>query len=208
MNFQKNFDTILKNYRLLALYTVNKLEELSRVEHILIKSNLPLIEIPLRSEQALNAIKILSSSGKLQVGAGTVRTVKEVQEAIECGANFIVCPAVIEDVIEFCLDKKIPIYPGITTPSELQKVWEYCLKVVKFFPAEIYGGCKAISALSGPYFDMSFLPTGGIDDKNYKEYLELKEVICVGGSFIISEKILNTMDDQNIIKYIEKLLNV
>lgn len=180
----------LSQTKLLPLYTATDLSYLSIVEEILIENNVPLIEVTFRSELAAEAIKRLAESGKLMVGAGTVRTLAEAKIAVENGAQFVVSPAVVPDVIEYCLDHEVPVFPGTATPRDIQQAADYGLKVVKFFPADIYGGLKAIDALSGPFYDVKFLPTGGINGENFLEYLDNPNVVGVGGSFILSEKVI------------------
>lgn len=180
----------LSQTKLLPLYTATDLSYLSVVEEILIENNVPLIEVTFRSELAAEAIKRLAESGKLMVGAGTVRTLAEAKIAVENGAQFVVSPAVVPDVIEYCLDHEVPVFPGTATPRDIQQAADYGLKVVKFFPADTYGGLKAIDALSGPFYDIKFLPTGGINGENFLEYLDNPNVVGVGGSFILSEKVI------------------
>lgn len=180
----------LSQTKLLPLYTATDLSYLSVVEEILIENNVPLIEVTFRSELAAEAIKRLAESGKLMVGAGTVRTLAEAKIAVENGAQFVVSPAVVPDVIEYCLDHEVPVFPGTATPRDIQQAADYGLKVVKFFPADIYGGLKAIDALIGPFYDIKFLPTGGINGENFLEYLDNPNVVGVGGSFILSEKVI------------------
>lgn len=180
----------LKKTRLLPLYTVHDMHLLPIVESILVDNNIPIIEVALRSEYGMNAIKVLTESSRLLVGAGTVRTVEEAEKAIECGARFVVSPAVIPEVIEYCITKKVPIFPGTATPTDIQKAASYGLRTVKFFPAGVYGGTKAIKALCGPFYDMKFLPTGGVNEQNFVEFLENQQVLGVGGSFILSESVV------------------
>ena len=94
----------------------------------------------------------------------------------------------IPEVIEYCIENKVPVFPGTATPTDIQKVVSYGLHVVKYFPADIYGGLKAIKALSGPFYDVKFLPTGGINGDNFMDYIRNDNILAVGGSFIISEK--------------------
>lgn len=180
----------LTQTKLLPLYTATDLSYLTKVEEILLENKVPMIEVTFRSELAAEAIKQLSASGKLMVGAGTVRTLAEAKIAIENGAQFVVSPAVVPDVIEYCLEQYVPVFPGTATPRDIQLAADYGINVVKFFPADIYGGLKAINALSGPFYDIKFLPTGGINEDNFVEYLENPHVLGVGGSFILSEKII------------------
>lgn len=180
----------LGEIKLLPLYTATDLKYLDDLEEILLQNDVPFIEVTFRSNLALDAINKLSQSGKLIVGAGTVRTLEEAKKAIENGASFIVSPAVIPEVIEYCIENEVPVFPGTATPTEIQKVVSYGLNVVKYFPADIYGGLKAIKALSGPFYDVKFLPTGGINPDNFMDYVSNDYILAVGGSFIISEKMI------------------
>lgn len=197
----------IEEAKFLPLYTVNDFKYLDILEEILIENNCPFIEIAFRNDNAAAAIKKLAASEKLIVGAGTVRTVKEATIAVENGAKFIVSPAIDPEVIEYCIEKKIPVFPGVATPGDIQRASKYGIKVVKFFPADIYGGLKAIQSLSGPFYDVKFLPTGGIDQDNYVDYLNHDHVIAVGGSFIISEKVIkkdNGKTASKILKFLVK----
>lgn len=180
----------LGEIKLLPLYTATDLKYLDDLEEILLQNDVPFIEVTFRSNLALDAINKLSQSGKLIVGAGTVRTLEEAKKAIENGASFIVSPAVIPEVIEYCIENEVPVFPGTATPTEIQKVVSYGLNIVKYFPADIYGGLKAIKALSGPFYDVKFLPTGGINADNFMDYVRNDYILAVGGSFIISEKMI------------------
>ncbi|AJG99072.1 4-hydroxy-2-oxoglutarate aldolase [Clostridium beijerinckii] len=180
----------LGEIKLLPLYTATDLKYLDDLEEILLRNDVPFIEATFRSNLALEAINKLSQSGKLIVGAGTVRTLEEAKKAIENGASFIVSPAVIPEIIEYCIENKVPVFPGTATPTDIQKVVSYGLHVVKYFPADIYGGLKAIKALSGPFYNVKFLPTGGINADNFIDYVSNDNILAVGGSFIISEKMI------------------
>lgn len=178
----------IKKTKLLPLYTATDLNVLPTLEKILVANDVRLIEVTFRSDLAAQAMKQLSASGALIVGAGTVRSLAEAKLAIENGAQFIVSPAVVPEVIQYCLAQDIPVFPGTATPTDIQQALDFGIHVVKFFPANIYGGLAAIQALSGPFYDVAFLPTGGIDASNVNEYLASDAIIAVGGSFIISEK--------------------
>lgn len=180
----------LEETQLLPLYTATDLTYLDLLEELLVKHNVRFIEVTFRSDLAIPAIKKLAKSGELVVGAGTVRTLREARAAIENGAKFIVSPAIVPDVINYCLSENIPVFPGTATPNDIQRALEYGLHTVKFFPADIYGGISAIKALGGPFYDVKFLPTGGVDAENFLDYLSLNNIIAVGGSFILSEAVL------------------
>ena len=196
----------LEEVKLLPLYTATDLSCLDRLEAILVSNNVRFIEVTFRSSLAAQAIKKLAASGELIVGAGTVRTLQEAETAVENGARFIVSPAIVPSVIDYCQKMGIPVFPGTATPGDIQRALEYGIKVVKFFPADIYGGIKAIQALSGPFYDVKFLPTGGINKENVLDYLNTSCVIAVGGSFIISESLIKKDDGQTANEELSKLV--
>ena len=99
-------------------------------------------------------------------------------------------PAVVPNVIEYCIEHNVPVFPGTATPGDIQRALDYGIKVVKFFPADIYGGLSAVKALSGPFYDVEFLPTGGINEENFTDYLAYEPIVAVGGSFIVSESVI------------------
>ena len=195
----------LNKIKLLPLYTATDLNVLQDLEEILVEANVPMVEVTFRSNLALPAMKKLSESGKILVGAGTVRTAQEAKQAVENGAKFIVSPAVVDEVICYCNDNDIPVFPGVATPSEIQKAVQYGIHNVKFFPADVYGGLKAIKALSGPFYDVKFLPTGGISDTNFTDYIQNDHILAVGGSFIISEKMIQQKGKDATIEYLKGL---
>lgn len=207
MKYMIDFYKKLQEFQLLPLYTVHDMTYLDDVEDILVNSQVPIIEVTFRSELAVEAIKRLSKNNKILVGAGTVRTLQQAKQAIEAGAKFIVSPAVIPQVIEYCLEQQVPILPGAVTPSEIQMAVDYGLQTIKYFPADLYGGLKGIKALSGPFYDISFVPTGGISEDNYQDYLQHAQVLAIGGSFIISEKLLKDIGKTEVEKHILKLKN-
>ncbi|WP_297076850.1 bifunctional 4-hydroxy-2-oxoglutarate aldolase/2-dehydro-3-deoxy-phosphogluconate aldolase [uncultured Enterococcus sp.] len=185
---------VLNHTRLLPLYTPHDLDRLPDLEAVLLACGLPIIEITLRSSSALAAITYLAKRQQLIVGAGTVRTLAQAQAAVAAGATFLVSPAIIPEVVDYAKQQQISIYPGVATPSEIQIAVDHGISTVKFFPAHLYGGLEAIQSLRGPFYDVSFIPTGGIDQTNYLDYLQTDGVVAVGGSFIISDKVLATPD--------------
>lgn len=197
----------IEETKLLPLYTATDLSCLDRLEEILVRNEVRFIEVTFRSNLALDAIKKLAQSGELIVGAGTVRTLAEAKSAVENGAKFIVSPAIVPDVIAYCIERDIPVFPGTATPGDIQRATEYGIKVVKFFPADIYGGLKAINALSGPFYDVKFLPTGGINEENFMEYVQNDHIVAVGGSFIISESVIKKDDGKTADKILKTLVD-
>lgn len=178
----------LRDVKLLPLYTATTLDCLDTVEELLVEGGVPMIEVTYRSRLASDAIRRLSASGRVTVGAGTVRSLEQAKDALACGARFLVTPGLVEEVLDYCRQQGVLCLPGVATPSELQIGLRYGISVFKFFPANVYGGLEGIKALSGPYYDVSFLPTGGVNEENYLDYLGHKSVAAVGGSFILSEQ--------------------
>ena len=119
------------------------------------------------------------------VGAGTVLTTEQVDRAVAAGAKFIVSPGFDPEIVDYCLEKKIPVFPGCISPSEVAQAVKRGLKVVKFFPAEQAGGLAMLKAMAAPYTMLKFMPTGGINTKNLKEYLGFSKILCCGGSWMV-----------------------
>lgn len=152
----------------------------------LIKGGLPCAEVTFRTEAAEEAIKIMAENfPEMLMGAGTVLTVEQAERAVKAGAKFIVSPGFGDDVVKYCIDNNVPVVPGIATPTEIQKAMSYGLDVLKFFPAEAMGGLKVIKAVSGPYGNLKFMPTGGINAGNINEYLSFKKILACGGSWMV-----------------------
>jgi 2-dehydro-3-deoxyphosphogluconate aldolase/(4S)-4-hydroxy-2-oxoglutarate aldolase len=149
------------------------------------------IEVTFRAAGAELAIAAITGEfPDMLVGAGTVITTEQVDKAVAAGASFIVSPGFNEKVVKYCQDKGVVILPGVSSPSEIEKGMEMGLEVLKFFPAEVSGGVKALNAFAGPYTTMKFIPTGGINEKNLVEYLSLDNVLACGGTWIASEKLI------------------
>ena len=155
----------------------------------LLAGGVSVMEITFRTAAAADSIKAVSENcPEMLVGAGTVVTLDQCKQALECGAKFIVSPGVDPEVVSWCVERNIPITPGCVTPTEIMAAMKLGLNVVKFFPAGVYGGLKAMKALSAPFGGIKFIPTGGVDAKNLKEYLEAPFVHAVGGSWPCPKK--------------------
>lgn len=148
-------------------------------------------EITFRTACAKEAIAIGTKAFEnMNIGAGTVINAEQAKSAVQAGAKFIVSPGFSDEVARYCTDEKIPYYPGCVTPTEIMRALSYGLNVVKFFPAGVYGGLKAMKALSAPFPQVRFIPTGGVDLNNLKEYLDFDKVYAVGGSFMMKGDIV------------------
>ena len=152
---------------------------------------LDIIEITMRTAAGIESIKrVKAEFPDMITGAGTVLTLDKAKESVGAGAQFIVMPGYQEDIVSWCAENGVPVLPGCVTPYEIQLALQKGLKVVKFFPADVYGGLKAMSALNGPFgpYGVSFVPTGGVDLKNLPEYVQAPFIAAVGGSFLCSSK--------------------
>ena len=152
----------------------------------LVEGGLPCAEVTFRTEAAEESIRCMAAKyPEMLVGAGTVLTIEQVDRAVNAGAKFIVSPGFDPEIVDYCIEKKIPVFPGCITPSEVTQAVKRGLKVVKFFPAEQVGGVATIKAMAAPYGMVKFMPTGGINAKNLKEYLSCDKILCCGGSWMV-----------------------
>ena len=152
----------------------------------LIEGGLPCAEVTFRTAAAEESIRVISEAyPEMLVGAGTVLSVDQVKKAVAAGAKFIVSPGFDEEVVKYCIEKNVPVTPGTSTPSDVQKCYKLGLDVVKFFPAEAAGGLKMIKSIAAPYTQMKFIPTGGINANNMKDYLEYNRILAIGGSWMV-----------------------
>lgn len=192
----------LQSARLLPIITLRTEKQISIIKTVIENSNIEMVEVAFRSDLAAKAIEVFSTIENVSIGAGTVKTLEQARIAIESGAKFIVSPGYDPNVVEYAAEKNIPITPGVLTPTEILKgMNEANLSIFKVFPANIIGGLSAIKALSGPFYDVEFLPTGGVSESNFEEFLKEPQIICVGGSFIIDDSI----DETDITNEIEKI---
>lgn len=152
----------------------------------LVKGGLPCAEVTFRTDAAEESIRLMCEKyPEMLVGAGTVLTTEQVDRAVAAGAKFIVSPGFDAEIVDYCLEKEIPVLPGCITPSEVAQAVKRGLKTVKFFPAEQAGGLPMIKAMAAPYTMLKFMPTGGISTKNLKDYLGFDKIICCGGSWMV-----------------------
>jgi 2-dehydro-3-deoxyphosphogluconate aldolase / (4S)-4-hydroxy-2-oxoglutarate aldolase len=162
-------------------------EELGRA---LLAGGISCIEVTFRSAAAERGIEILSRLPGLLVGAGTIRSVEQARTARRAGARFVVSPGLREDVVRYALAEGVAVSPGVCTPTEVEQALDLGVKVLKFFPAESFGGVGTLKALAAVYPDVPFMPTGGINTKNMLDYLALDNVLCCGGSWLADTKLL------------------
>ena len=152
----------------------------------LCEGGLPCAEVTFRTAAAEESIRIMSEQfPEMLVGAGTVLTTEQVDRAVAAGAKFIVSPGMNPRIVKYCVEKGILITPGCANPSDIEQALENGLDVVKFFPAEPAGGLKMIKAMAAPYVGVKFMPTGGINQNNVKDYLAYDRILACGGSWMV-----------------------
>lgn len=157
----------------------------------LVDGGLPAAEITFRTKCAAEAIKnIKEAYPDMLVGAGTVLTTEQVDAAIAAGSSFIVSPGLNPKIVEYCLSKGVPMLPGCSNPSDVEAALELGLTTVKFFPAEAAGGLKMLKAMSAPYGQLTFMPTGGINADNLLDYLKFNKIVACGGSFMVKDELV------------------
>ena len=171
--------------KVVAVLVVESLETLSDKVANLLEKGYDVLEVTLRTEHAFEAIKYIKERyPHISVGAGTVLTKEQLKSCQEAGADFGVAPGLNSEIIQEAKNSGFDFIPGVATPSEIEEAMSLGIKLVKLFPANILGGTDYIKALSGPYSDMKFMPTGGINSENYLSYLSLSSVTCVGGTWM------------------------
>ncbi|MBQ7569843.1 MAG: bifunctional 4-hydroxy-2-oxoglutarate aldolase/2-dehydro-3-deoxy-phosphogluconate aldolase [Synergistaceae bacterium] len=184
---------IFESFKKIGIVPVVVLDDAKDAEKLgeaLCEGGLPCAEVTFRTDAALESIKIMAKNKDLFVGAGTVLSIEQVDKAVNAGAKFIVSPGLNPKVVKYCVDNNIPITPGTQTPSEMEQALELGLKVVKFFPAEPAGGLNMIKAVAAPYTQLKFIPTGGINSKNVRDYLMYDKILACGGSWMVKKDLI------------------
>ncbi|MBE5956116.1 MAG: bifunctional 4-hydroxy-2-oxoglutarate aldolase/2-dehydro-3-deoxy-phosphogluconate aldolase [Lachnospiraceae bacterium] len=177
----------MQEFGIIPVVVLNDTKDAEPLGKALVEGGIPCAEVTFRTEAAEECIRIMAEKfPEMLVGAGTVLTTEQVDRAVAAGAKFIVSPGLNPKVVKYCVEKNIPITPGIITPSEMEQAIELGLEVVKFFPAESFGGLKTIKSMAAPYGKMMFMPTGGINPENVKEYLKFNKILACGGSWMVA----------------------
>jgi Entner-Doudoroff aldolase len=176
---------------IIPVVVLDRVEDALPLAKALIEGGLPCAEVTFRTAAAEEAIRVMSENfPELLVGAGTVLTTEQVDRAVAAGAKFIVSPGLNPRIVKYCVEKGIVIVPGCANPSDIEQALENGLEVVKFFPAEAIGGLKLIKAMAAPYVGVKFMPTGGINAVNVREYLAYDRIVACGGSWMVSGKLI------------------
>jgi 2-dehydro-3-deoxyphosphogluconate aldolase/(4S)-4-hydroxy-2-oxoglutarate aldolase len=182
---------------IIAVLVIDKVENAVPLAHALLKGNVNILELALRTPVSIDALqKIKTSVPKIIAGAGTILSVQQVQDVKRAGANFGVAPGMNPNVIKAAQKVGLPFYPGIATPSDIEVAVELGCSVLKFFPAEPSGGLAYLKSIAAPYahLELKYIPLGGLNLTNFKNYLEFPNVIAVGGSWIATRQLIENKD--------------
>ncbi len=175
----------------------------------LCEGGVPVAEVTFRATGADTAIRLMKEAcPDMLVGAGTVLTTEHVDKAIAAGAEFIVTPGFDPEIVKYCVDKNMPIYPGCTTPTDYHAALKFGLEVLKFFPAEQSGGLAKIKAMSAPFPMFKVMPTGGISLNNLKEYLSCPVIAACGGSYMVTAELIDNQKWDEIIDLCKKSVEI
>ena len=175
----------LRNSIVVPVVVLDDVKDAVPTANAMAAGGVDVMEITFRTAAAPECIKAVSENcPDVLVGAGTIVNIEQCKLAVEMGAKFIVSPGFDAEVVAWCVENNIPVCPGCVTPTEIMAALKFGLKVLKFFPANVYGGLKALKALSGPFVGLKFIPTGGVSTENIKEFVDCSFIHAVGGSWV------------------------
>ena len=203
------FDSFLTRVSRLKLVPVIALDDEAKADDLgdaLLAGGLPLAEITLRTDAALGTVRRMARRGGILVGAGTVRATDQARAARDAGAAFLVSPGFSADTVEWAVRENIPILPGVDSTLGIEAALALGLNTVKFFPASASGGLAKIKALHGPYPELRFIPTGGVNASNLAEWLSHPAVIACGGSWPVARHLLDAADWKEVTRLIREAL--
>lgn len=197
----KSIEELFAELKVVPVVVLDDAKDAEPLAKALVEGDLPCAEVTFRTEEAAESIRIMTEVyPDMLVGAGTVLTTEQVDKAVESGAKFIVSPGFDPEIVDYCIEKNIPVFPGCISPSEVAQAVKRGLKVVKFFPAEQSGGLAMIKAMAAPYNMLKFMPTGGINTKNLKDYLACDKILCCGGSWMVKGDMIKAGEFEKIKK--------
>ena len=185
----------LSKFGVVPVVVLNDAKDAEPLAKALCDGGLPCAEVTFRTAAAEESIRTMTEKyPEMLVGAGTVLTTEQVDRAVAAGAKFIVSPGFDPEIVDYCLEKEILVLPGCVTPSEVAQGVKRGLKVLKFFPAEQYGGVATIKAMAAAYVGIQFMPTGGINPKNVKDYLACDKIFACGGSWMVKADLVDNKE--------------
>lgn len=195
-------------YGIVPLVTLDDPNDAVPLARALVEGGIPIAEVTFRTAAGGVSIKRMAKEvPEIIVGSGTVHTVDQAKETVDNGGKFVITPGFNAKVVEWCVNNNVPVCPGTVVPSDIEEAMNYGLKVVKFFPAEAYGGINTIKNLAAPFSGIKFVPTGGVGLHNLRDYLDLPNVAAVGGSFVPPAKMVKEKDWEGIVKTCKEINN-
>ncbi|CAM4383459.1 bifunctional 4-hydroxy-2-oxoglutarate aldolase/2-dehydro-3-deoxy-phosphogluconate aldolase [Vibrio agarivorans] len=181
----------LANLKVIPVIAISKVEQAIPLGRALVENGMPCAEITLRTECAIEAIRVMRKEfPEMLIGSGTVLTNEQVDASIDAGVDFIVSPGFNPRTVQYCLDKGVAIVPGVNNPSLVEQAMEMGLRTLKFFPAEPSGGVPMLKALTAVY-PVNFMPTGGVSLKNVEDYLSIPSVLACGGTWMVPTNLMD-----------------
>ncbi len=186
---------VLQISPIVPVVVVEDIKDAVPLAQSLIEGGIPIIEVTLRSSCALEAIELIAKNvPKMHVGAGTILNSTQLEQAQNRGAEFLISPGLTIKLLEHAKKKDMPLIPGVSSSSEVMQALELGYNALKFFPAEYCGGVKLLNAFNGPFKGVKFCPTGGISADNMRSYLNLENVLCVGGSWLTPKNLIQNKE--------------
>lgn len=199
---------VLKISPIIPIVNIYNADDAVPLAKALMEGGIPIMQITLRTDAGLEAIeKVAKELPEMTVGAGTVINKEQYDTVCNAGAKFVISPGFTKDLLKHTSQKDIPLIPGVATSTDIMSAMEFGFDTFKLFPAKSVGGIELLKAFQGPFKDIKFCPTGGVNLNNLEEYLKLENVICVGGTWLTPKEEIINHRFNNIIKYCQKALN-
>ncbi|WP_033757033.1 bifunctional 4-hydroxy-2-oxoglutarate aldolase/2-dehydro-3-deoxy-phosphogluconate aldolase [Helicobacter pylori] len=198
---------VLQISPIVPVVVIENIKDAVPLAQSLIEGGIPIIEVTLRSSCALEAIELIAKNvPKMRVGAGTILNPTQLEQAQNRGAEFLISPGLTPSLLEHAKKKNMPLIPGVSSSSEVMQALELGYSALKFFPAEYCGGVKLLNAFNGPFKGVKFCPTGGISADNMRSYLNLENVLCVGGSWLTPKNLIQNKEWDKITEICKRAL--
>ncbi|MCQ2629754.1 bifunctional 4-hydroxy-2-oxoglutarate aldolase/2-dehydro-3-deoxy-phosphogluconate aldolase [Helicobacter pylori] len=198
---------VLQISPIVPVVVIENIKDAVPLAQSLIEGGIPIIEVTLRSSCALEAIELIAKNvPKMRVGAGTILNLTQLEQAQNRGAEFLISPGLTITLLEHAKKKDMPLIPGVSSSSEVMQALEWGYSTLKFFPAEYCGGVKLLNAFNGPFKGVKFCPTGGISADNMRSYLDLENVLCVGGSWLTPKDLIQNKEWDKITEICKRAL--
>ncbi|WP_120815365.1 bifunctional 4-hydroxy-2-oxoglutarate aldolase/2-dehydro-3-deoxy-phosphogluconate aldolase [Helicobacter pylori] len=198
---------VLQISPIVPVVVIENIKDAVPLAQSLIEGGIPIIEVTLRSSCALEAIELIAKNvPKMRVGAGTILNLTQLEQAQNRGAEFLISPGLTPSLLEHAKKKDMPLIPGVSSSSEVMQALELGYSALKFFPAEYCGGVKLLNAFNGPFKGVKFCPTGGISADNMRSYLNLENVLCVGGSWLTPKDLIQNKEWDKITEICKRAL--